>query len=233
MGKYVRQQIAMVDWERIDTVLLDMDGTLLDLHFDNHFWLTHVPRHFANKHGMGIEQAMQELLSQYRQVEGSLNWYCVDYWSDKLGLDIVQLKHEVSHKISIRPKVLQFLNALHGLGIDLRLVTNAHHKAIQVKMRYTGLAPYFDTIICSHDIGAPKETPEFWRLLHERYPFNSRRTLFIDDNLDVLRAARGYGVHYLFAIYQPDSQQPVREVEEFRAICSFDEIMPETKLAKV
>ncbi len=233
MGKYVKQQIAMVDWEKIDTVLLDMDGTLLDLHFDNHFWLTHVPHHFANKHGMGIDQAMQELLSQYREVQGSLNWYCVDYWSDKLGLDIVQLKHELSHKISIRPKVLQFLNALHGLSIDLRLVTNAHKKAIQIKMRYTGLAPHFDTIVCSHDIGAPKEAPEFWRLLHQRYPFNSERTLFIDDNLDVLRAARGYGVHYLLAIYQPDSQQPVREVEEFRAICSFDEIMPKTKLVKI
>jgi putative hydrolase of the HAD superfamily len=221
----------MFDWSNIDTVLLDMDGTLLDLHFDNHFWLTHVPHHFANKHGMGIEQAMQEVLSRYREVEGSLDWYCVDYWSDKLGLDIVQLKHEVSHKISIRPQVIQFLEALRGLAIDVRLVTNAHEKAIQVKMRYTGLAPYFNMIVCSHDIGAPKEAPEFWSLLHTQHPFDSRRTLFIDDNLDVLRAARGYGVRYLFAIYQPDSQQPVREVGEFGAIRSFDEIMPKTTSA--
>ncbi len=220
----------MVDWDDIDVVLLDMDGTLLDLHFDNHFWLTHVPHQFANMHGMGIEQAMQELVSRYREVEGSLEWYCVDYWSDKLGLDIVQLKHDMSHKISIRPRVIKFLDALHGLSIDLRLVTNAHNKAIQMKMRYTGLAPYFEMIVCSHDIGAPKEAPEFWSLLHERHPFDPRRTLLVDDNLNVLRAARGHGVRYLFAIYQPDSQQPVREVEEFQALHSFDDIMPGIKL---
>ncbi|HBT55971.1 MAG TPA: haloacid dehalogenase, partial [Pseudomonas sp.] len=33
----------MLNWNAIDTVLLDMDGTLLDLHFDNHFWLEHMP----------------------------------------------------------------------------------------------------------------------------------------------------------------------------------------------
>ncbi len=218
----------MIDWSEIDTVLLDMDGTLLDLHFDNHFWLTHVPHHFANKHGMGIEQATQDLLARYRKVEGSLNWYCVDYWSDELGLDIVQLKHEMSHKISVRPKVIQFLETIQTLSIDLWLVTNAHKKAIEVKMRYTGLAPHFDTIVCSHDIGAPKEEYEFWTLLHLRHPFDTRRTLFIDDNLNVLRAARDYGVRYLLAIYQPDSQQPVRDVDEFLAIRSFDEIMPKS-----
>ena len=26
----------MINWQQIDTVFLDMDGTLLDLHFDNY-----------------------------------------------------------------------------------------------------------------------------------------------------------------------------------------------------
>ena len=43
------------DWENIETVLLDMDGTLLDLHFDNHFWLQHVPVCYAEKHGLSHE----------------------------------------------------------------------------------------------------------------------------------------------------------------------------------
>ena len=34
---------AIIDWTRIDTILLDMDGTLLDLGFDNFFWREHVP----------------------------------------------------------------------------------------------------------------------------------------------------------------------------------------------
>ncbi len=216
----------MLDWDGIDTVLLDMDGTLLDLHFDNHFWLSHVPAQFAQKHGIEFELALRELRSKYREVEGSLDWYCVDYWSEKLGLDIVQLKHDLSHKISIKPTVVRFLQALRTRGVDIRLVTNAHKKALGVKMQYTGLSPHFDAIICSHELGVPKEEVGFWRLLNRRNPFDPRRSMLIDDNLEVLRAAQAYGVRHVLAVFQPDSQQPEREITAFRAIRSFAEIMP-------
>ncbi|HNG60363.1 MAG TPA: haloacid dehalogenase, partial [Cellvibrionaceae bacterium] len=39
----------MIPWQAIDTLLLDMDGTLLDLHYDNYFWLEYLPRAFAAK----------------------------------------------------------------------------------------------------------------------------------------------------------------------------------------
>ena len=39
------------DWSRIDHVLLDLDGTLLDLDFDNHFWQTLVPACGARRVG--------------------------------------------------------------------------------------------------------------------------------------------------------------------------------------
>lgn len=32
-----------IAWQEVDTVLLDMDGTLTDLAFDNYFWQTLVP----------------------------------------------------------------------------------------------------------------------------------------------------------------------------------------------
>ncbi|MCK4586177.1 MAG: haloacid dehalogenase, partial [Gammaproteobacteria bacterium] len=60
----------MIDWKKIKTVLLDMDGTLLDLHFDNHFWLEHMPRRFAEAKGVALEDARAELLSRYKEVEG-------------------------------------------------------------------------------------------------------------------------------------------------------------------
>ena len=184
----------MIDWNNIDTVMLDLDGTLLDLHFDNHFWLNHVPDRFANKHGIDVEQAKQELFLKYRAVEGSLDWYCVDYWSASLGLDIVQMKHEVANKISIRPQVIEFLQSLRSHNMEVRLVTNAHEKAVQVKMKYTDLTTHFDMIICSHEIGAPKEQTDFWKRFDTRHPFDASRTMLIDDNLNVLRAAREYGV---------------------------------------
>ena len=47
----------MIDWSCIDTVLLDMDGTLLDLHFDNFFWSEHLPRTYALRHQISKEES--------------------------------------------------------------------------------------------------------------------------------------------------------------------------------
>ena len=102
----------MFDWNDIDTVLLDMDGTLLDLHFDNYFWLTHLPKRYAETHGVDEAEATQKLHSLIRAHEGTLAWYCIDFWADELKIDILSLKEEVQHKIQIRPFVIEFLQAL-------------------------------------------------------------------------------------------------------------------------
>ena len=102
----------MIDWHAIDTVLLDMDGTLLDLHYDNFFWTQHLPRRYAEIHGGDPERINDQLMSRIMAEKGSLNWYCLDYWSDQLKLDIVALKREVAHLIAPHPSTNEFLHAL-------------------------------------------------------------------------------------------------------------------------
>jgi putative hydrolase of the HAD superfamily len=216
----------MIDWSGIDNVFLDMDGTLLDLHFDNHFWLEHVPRRYAESRGLDLEAARAELLGRYRDLEGTLEWYCVDHWSRQLGLDIALLKEEVDHLIAVHPHVTDFLEALAGRGKHRVLVTNAHQKALALKMDRTRLAGHFNRIVCAHDLGLPKEDPGFWHRLHAILPFQPARTLFVDDSLTVLRAARDYGFQQLIAVLEPDSMAPRRSVDEFPAIVNFAELLP-------
>lgn len=217
----------MIIWNRIETVLLDMDGTLLDLHFDNHFWREHVPRRYAEKHGVSIETAKTELQRRYHHVEGTLDWYCVDYWTRELDMDIALLKEEVRHLIAVHPNVVEFLAKVRGHGKHLKLVTNAHNKALALKLRSTPIGEYFHAIVCSHDFGFPKERPQFWEQLQRAQPFDKRRTLFIDDSLPVLRAARAYGIEQLLAVKRPDSKSTDKDVGDFPAIGGFHEIMPE------
>ena len=216
----------MLDWNRIDTVLLDMDGTLLDLHFDNHFWLEYVPASYAARHDLSLAEAKAHCMQEYEAKQGTLDWYCVDHWTQKLGMDIALLKKEVDHLISVLPDVPEFLDLLAQAGKRRVLVTNAHQKSLSLKMERTRLNHRLDRLISSHEIGLAKENPEFWSRLQEREPFDPQRTLFVDDSLGVLRAARQFGIANLLAIRYPDRQQPIREVDEFPAIVGFEAVLP-------
>ncbi len=216
----------MVDWQRVDTVLLDMDGTLLDLHFDNHFWQVHVPLRYAEKHGVSLEAAKDALFPRFRKAEGTLDWYCVDYWTRELGLDIALLKEEVNHLIAVHPHVIEFLDAARAAGKYLSLVTNAHNKSLALKLRQTEIGRHFDAIVCAHDLGLPKEHPPFWAKLQTLAPYAPERTLLIDDSLPVLRSAQAYGMGQLLAVKHPDSKGPPKDHGEFNAITSFHDILP-------
>lgn len=216
----------MIAWDAIDTVLLDMDGTLLDLHFDNHFWLEHVPKRYAERHGLSAEASQADLGSRYARVAGTIEWYCVDYWSRELDLDIAFLKAEVAHLIAVHPDVVEFLERLRSAGKRTVLVTNAHHKSLSLKMEKTGLQGHFDAIISAHQTGLPKENPAFWGKLQSLETFEPARTLLIDDSLPVLRSAHGYGIAHLLAVYRPDTRLPVKNTEEFQAVVRFAEIFP-------
>ncbi len=220
----------MLDWDQIDTVLLDMDGTLLDLHFDNHFWLEFVPARYAARNGLSLDEAKAECMTRYQAYAGSLEWYCIDHWTHQLGLDIALLKEEVDHLIAVLPHVPEFLDLLAAAGKRRILVTNAHQKSLALKMDRTRLHDRLDSLVSSHDIGLAKENPAFWPRLREQEPFDPARTLFVDDSLSVLRAARDFGIAWVLAISHPDRQQPVRKVEAFASIREFDEIIPDLRL---
>ncbi|MGD8207285.1 MAG: GMP/IMP nucleotidase [Thiohalocapsa sp.] len=221
--------IPRFDWDSIDRVFLDMDGTLLDLNYDNHFWLEHVPRRYAQKCGLSLQQAKAMLMPKYRRIQGTLEWYCIDHWSRELGLDIALLKSEVEHLIAVHPHVIDFLDALGRGGKRRVLVTNAHQKSIALKMERTRLGGHLDRVICAHDLALAKEAPGFWERVMDTEPFDRARTLFVDDNLDVLRAARAFGFRHLLAVSAPDSRKPARGIDEFPAVAHFKELLPQLR----
>jgi len=215
----------MIAWKNIEIVLLDMDGTLLDLNFDNYFWLEFVPQRFAEKNQLSLAQAKQQLIPQFKKMEGTLEWYCLDYWSDNLDLDITALKAEISGLISVLPHVVEFLDAIKQSSRKLILVTNAHRNSLDLKMQKTCLQLFFDQIISSHDYGFPKEDQRFWARLQQQHPFDMDKTLLVDDSLAVLNAAKCYGIKHLVSISQPDSTLEARKIEGFPAIQDFRELL--------
>ena len=215
----------MIEWSEIDTVLLDMDGTLLDLHFDSHFWLEHLPRRYVELHQ--LDEASQDTIrARIIGEQGTLNWYSLAYWSRELGVDIVALKREVQHLIGLRGDAQDFLTWLKQAHPRVILATNADRASLALKLPLTGLEIYLDAIISSEDVGAAKEEQAFWSALQRLEPFDPARTLFIDDNPQVLASARAFGIQYLLGIKQPDSQRPEKALEEFVALDRFAQLLP-------
>ncbi|EUB77008.1 HAD-superfamily hydrolase, subfamily IA, variant 3 [Pseudomonas sp. GM41(2012)] len=217
--------MSLLPWRDIDTVLLDMDGTLLDLHYDNHFWMEHLPQRYAELHGVSRAMAEMELQPLFERNAGQLHWYCLDFWSAELKLSVRELKLETAHLIALRPDADTFLAAIKQAGKRVVLITNAHRDSLSLKLERIELAPYFERLISSHDYGFAKENPQFWDALQADIGFDPARSLFIDDTLPILRSARDFGVAHLLAVSEPDSRKGPKDTAEFAAVGDYRELI--------
>ena len=214
-----------VNWNKIEFILLDLDGTLLDLNFDLHFWLEYIPKVYSEKHNISFQDAKKIIVSRIESQEGKLTWYCLDFWEENLELDIMKLKKDISYLIQVHKHVLDFLNAAKKNKKKIFLVTNAHRKGIDLKMEASGLQSYFDKIISSHDFGSPKQDQKFWIELANTIDFDKDRSIFFDDSLDVLEAASKFSIKNIVAINKPSTKLDKKNIPGFINIENFSEVM--------
>ncbi|MDH3907541.1 MAG: GMP/IMP nucleotidase [Gammaproteobacteria bacterium] len=208
-----------------ETLMLDMDGTVLDLAYDNYVWKELVPEHYAEAKGLSIDVARNRLYAKYQAIQGDIQWYCLDHWSERLGLDVLELHRGVNHRIDYLPGARDFLHALREHHVRVMLVTNSHPDTLALKDEVTGLAEYFDAIYTSHQFGYAKERQEFWHALQEEEGFRRESTLFVDDNQTVLKSADTYGLSRLVEINHPDTSEPARETSAYTSVTGVADLL--------
>ncbi|WP_422527569.1 GMP/IMP nucleotidase [Serratia fonticola] len=214
------------DWHDIDTVLLDMDGTLLDLEFDSHFWLTLVPQALSKQRDIPFDEASKIIHQEYLAVQHTMNWYCFDYWSERLGLDIYQMTSEVGNRARLREDTQPFLQALRDAGQRTILLTNAHPHSLAVKVEHTGLDRHLDLLLSTHTFGYPKEDQRLWQAVQQQTGFDPQRTMFVDDGEPILDAASKFGIRYCLGVQNPDSSMASKTFQRYPSMSDYRQLIP-------
>ncbi len=209
----------------IDTLFFDLDGTLIDLNFEDQFWNHHLPNYYALQKNIPLKTAQQFIQKSIQALSGSLNWYCIDFWDQHLTLDVLKPAQQLIHLLQFRSQVQTTLLSLQKTACQTAIITNAHPRNFKLKDEVLQLSTYVDFVVSSHDLEHPKETQSFWKKLNQSHPFNPKTTLFIDDNLAVLQSAQLYGIENLRWIAQPNHQQASRINDQFTTLDTFSDLL--------
>jgi putative hydrolase of the HAD superfamily len=213
------------DWDHIDDVLLDMDGTLLDRNFDNVLFEEALPRRYAEREALPFEEARDSLMAMYRSVEGQLAWTDLDYWSERVGIDVVALHKELDYLIDFLPDAREFLGRLRQSGKRVTILTNAHRAGVEIKAAKTGLDRYVDRIVDAFEVGYLKMHDKYWPTCQRLVGFDPRRSLYIDDDEQCLAAAEQFGVGRIFHRSKSSSQLPAEPSARFPSLDHFGTLM--------
>lgn len=214
-----------IDWDRIDDVLLDMDGTLLDRHFDDFFFEDALPTRYAAKYHLSFEDAQRKLIALYRSKKEQLEWADLHYWTRELSIDLVALHEEFAPLIRYHKDTETFFRFLRRTRKHASIVTNSHDEGLKIKIARTGLDHCVDRIVNAFEIGCLKRHQEFWSRVQPLLGFDPARTLYVDDDEACLEAARKHGIHHLVHRCTPNSQLEPRPSTQFLSIYSFEELV--------
>ena len=150
--------------EDIKVVSFDVDGTLVSQGFADCVWLQGIPMAYAEKEGLSFEQAFEFVKSEYDKVgEHRIEWYNIDYWLRKFGLDIPYetLFEKYEGEIKVYEEVESVLTVLKEEGYELILSSNAATEFIEFQIK--PIKKFFLHVFsATSDFGEVKKTNGFF-----------------------------------------------------------------------
>ena len=194
----------------IECLLIDMDGVILDNAYDNDFWQNQIPEVIADSKGIAFDDAKKLAIQIFNYKKNTKDWYDVDYWSNMLNIDIeAQKRSEKSFsRISLYDGVIDTLSVLKN-KTKMILITNAHRKTLNIKLEKYNLTPYFDEMVCAHELNYVKEDIQLWYMLRSKYRLDYEKTLLVEDTINNINVGLSAGISG--AIYVGDEKFTVSD----------------------
>ena len=171
---------------RIRYLSLDMDGTIVSRKYVDYFWLELVPRLYAERHCLDLEEAKRVVFNSYDEVgQGDIRWYLPRYWFQRFGLmdKLDYALREAGRLIEVYEDALKFFE-LAPDHVALVLSTSAAREFINlVFSRVPFLEKRFLRVFSSSsDFSLPGKPPEFFIAIQRELKAGPREILHVGDD---------------------------------------------------
>jgi beta-phosphoglucomutase len=184
---------------KIDAVVFDMDGVLIDArewHYEalnralGHFGYT-ISRfdHLVTYDGLPTRQKL-EMLSRERGLPRDLHRFLNDL-KQVYTMEIVhaRCKPTFQHEFA--------LSRLHASGYRLAVASNSIQRTVDVMMERADLAKYLEVFMSNERVARGKPDPEIYLQTMAELGVAPEATLVVEDNEKGIKAATDAGAHVL------------------------------------
>lgn len=177
----------------INTIIFDLDGTLVDTNDLVSKSFTHIFKMFFPEHKLSKE----ELISFYGPtLEASFS----KYTKDKKILKQMLLEYQKfniefhDEYIKLFDNVLKTIKHLYSQRYNLAIVSSKRKKVINMGLKAAGLAPYFNVIVGFEDVSKHKPDPESIYMALDNFS-DVTKAIYIGDNPSDIIAGRNAGIY--------------------------------------
>ena len=191
-------------FKSIKLISFDLDGTLIDKKsFDDIFWLEEVPKIYAKKHKIKIQEAKKIVIGKFMEnPKFGVNWYRPRYWFKyfKLEQDHETILNDLKGNLLVYEDVVPLLKELKSKGFKLIVITHSTRDMIKIKLEVENLLDYFDEIhSTTDDYEMIKKDEKIFNLILKKHQIKAKEMLHIGDHKDFdFYVPKMVGVNALF-----------------------------------
>lgn len=217
-------------------VIFDLDDTLLDFSRGEHEGLTYMLKKYGLtdiQHGLQVYQTHNHWvwaqIEQGADPQPLLNQrFAIAFKQLGLTVNGPALQREyntiLAHNFYTIPGATQLLTDLQAAGLTLLVGTNGVKTTQLSRIQGSGLAPYFQQVFISADLGVAKPDPRFFAAIFTQNPaMTAENTIMVGDNLasDIYGATQAHLKNIWYNPQQlpnPKPYQPTATVTNYQQL---------------
>lgn len=198
----------------IKILSLDLQGTLSDSKFSDYFWLELLPKKYAQKFNLSIQEA-KDILKQKFKEYGVYNilYYDDKYWSDYLDFNTL----EEIRNFEVQPHIDNNLyNLIQKINIPKIIISTTTNLFIEYELK-ENIKDFNKIYSCVDTFNTGGKTAEVFKKVCEELKVKPNEILHIGDNktMDVDNAIE-VGVNAI--IYDGDIDKLKNEINKYMEV---------------